>query len=147
MKTYILNKPLKNWQIKTRAKVFLDVECGGGWVGSNAANFENYFKRSSIRNQNYYKIKLYTKSHMLKAKTMKRIKLAKIGCTYLLVIVCVYLPDLENVENKLFSAWIVVESRCHSATKWKFVDIMCKNSQDKEKKSYDWILYLNKYKK
>lgn len=90
---------------------------------------QTYFKRSSIRYQNYYKIRLHAKPHTVIAKPMKRIKLAKIGCSYyLLVIVCVYWPDLENVENKLFSAWIVavVESRCRSATKLKFINIMCK---------------------
>lgn len=30
----------------------MDVDCGSGWVESNSANFENYFKRSSIRYQN-----------------------------------------------------------------------------------------------
>lgn len=107
----------------------MDVDCGSGWVESNSANFENSFKRSSIRFQNYFKIRLYAKPHMVIATPMKTIKLAKIDCSYyLLVIVCVYWPDLENVENKLFSAWIVVvmESRCRSATKLKFVDIMCK---------------------
>lgn len=145
LKTYILNKPFQIWQIKAKLKVFMDVDCGSGWVESNSANFENYFKRSSIRFQNYYKIRLYAKPHTVIAKPMKRIKLAKIGCSYyLLVIVCVYWPDLENVENKLFSAWIVVvvESRCRSATKLKFVDIMCKKFTRWGKKFYDSILYL-----
>lgn len=128
----------------------MDVDCGSGWVESNSANFENYFKRSSIRFQNYFKIRLYAKPHTVIAKPMKRIKLAKIGCSYyLLVIVCVYWPDLENVENKLFSAWIVavVESRCRSATKLKFVDIMCKKNSQDEGKNYMIQFYISKYKK
>lgn len=123
----------------------MDVDCSSGKVESNSADFENYFKRSSIRYQNFYKIRLYTKPHMVKTKSMTRIKLAKIGCSYyLLVIMCVYWPDLENVENKLFSAWIVavVESRFRSATKLKFVDIMCKKFTRWGKKLYDSILYL-----
>lgn len=130
---------------KAKLKVFMDVDCSNGRVESNSADFENYFKRSSIRYQNYYKIRLYAKPHTVIAKPMKRIKLAKIGCSYyLLVIVCVYWPDLENVENKLFSAWIVavVESTCRSATKLTFVDITCKKFTRWGKKLYDSILYL-----
>lgn len=67
----------------------MDVDCGSGWNESNSANFENYFKRSSIRFQNYFKIRLYAKPHMVIATPMKTIKLAKIDCSYyLLVIVC-----------------------------------------------------------
>lgn len=123
----------------------MDVDCGSGWVESNSANFENYFKRSSIRYQSYYKIRLYAKPHTVIAKPMKRIKLAKIGCSYhLLVIVCVYWPDLENVENKLFSAWIVavVESRCRSATKLTFVDIMCKKIH-KMREKIIWFNFIS----
>lgn len=123
----------------------MDVDCSSCRVESNSADFENYFKRSSIRFQNYFKIRLYAKPHTVIAKPMKRIKLAKKGCSYyLLVIVCVYWPDLDNVENKLFSAWIVavVESRCRSATKLIFVEIMCKKFTRWGKKLYDSILYL-----
>lgn len=52
----------------------MDVDCGSGWVESNSANFENYFKKSSIRFSKLFQNKTICKTAHGHSKTYEKNK-------------------------------------------------------------------------